>query len=103
MNSSYNHVHANSRDVTNSVIVIACSILQISTASVPIDLTECGDTKGCMVYPMGCLPGDCQVAVTYKTHHDGVDFEAMAPQIGYLTFAISEDKSMVSFCIMYYA
>ncbi|CAL1529178.1 unnamed protein product [Lymnaea stagnalis] len=62
----------------------------------PIDWSECGDTKGCLLYPRYCTGDDCKVGVSYRlnTTDSTARFELMGKVDGYLSLGFSHDMIM---------
>ncbi len=61
------------------------------------DLSECGKSMGCFIYPSSCTGNDCRFAVSYKYQPvtDSFDFAMMGAKYDYISFGISEDVKMV--------
>ena len=63
-----------------------------------ISLSECGDTKGCVLYPRHCTGHDCLAAVTYTYSqvNDNFRFEMLSSaNHNYISLALSADEVMV--------
>lgn len=60
----------------------------------PLDLQACGKSKGCILYPRGCKPVDCEVAVAFSSEENGVEFEISAASAGFVSLGISADRRM---------
>ena len=59
-------------------------------------LDGCGKTKGCVLFPNYCSGSACTYVIMYQEVADGIHFEIKAKSNGYVTWAISDDKLMVS-------
>lgn len=59
-----------------------------------LDLSGCGDTKGCYTRPSDCTE-DCDLAVTWIPNGNGFDFE-MSSKADYVALGFSQDESMVN-------
>ncbi|XP_064625176.1 ferric-chelate reductase 1-like [Lineus longissimus] len=69
----------------------------LSTVSLnfaPIDMKECGKTKGCLLYPRTCSGENCEYGVTYKDEGDTILFEMFGITDGYISLGMSYDKLM---------
>lgn len=65
-----------------------------STNFSDIDWSECGKTKGCLMYPRQCLGSDCYAGVTYSKGAEGYTFEMFAEGEGYVSVGFSYDQKM---------
>ncbi|KAI8783208.1 ferric-chelate reductase 1 [Biomphalaria glabrata] len=69
----------------------------ISPAMTLINWDECGETKGCLLYPRYCSGADnCKAGLTYKmnTNDSTISFEMMAKAEGYVSMGLSHDALM---------
>lgn len=67
----------------------------VHLASGSIDLSGCGDTKGCYRSPKGCAEPACDIAVTWQDQGNIIEFEMSADTDGWVAVGFSEDKKMV--------
>lgn len=73
----------------------AVIFFQLSPVFELIDWSECGESKGCFLYPRTCTGHDCYVAVTYKVVNGSVEFEMVGSRQGYVSVGFSHDRKMV--------
>jgi len=69
-----------------------------------IDVSGCGETKGCFQTPEGCDAASCEFLLTWTAAgDDSVFFEMSAPvdsQNSYVAFGLSQDALMVTFLFL---
>ena len=61
-----------------------------------VDWNECGQTKGCFLYPRLCSGSDCKAAVTYQPKGDKFVIELYVSSASYISVGFSDDVMMVS-------
>ncbi|KAH9502426.1 hypothetical protein Btru_075655 [Bulinus truncatus] len=68
----------------------------ISPAVIPVNWDDCGQSKGCLLYPRYCSGDDCKAAVSYQMNStdNTVTFEMMARTDGYVSLGLSRDRIM---------
>ena len=62
-----------------------------------LELSTCGEDKGCFLYPRYCSGPDCVAAVSYRQEGDHFRFELTAKDATYVSVGFSDDARMVSF------
>lgn len=66
-----------------------------SKPGIPINLSDCYKTKGCIRRPINCKDEKtCKKIVTWKERNDEIDFEFMSKK-DYLALGLSYDRKMV--------
>jgi len=83
--------------ITAVIAVCVTAILQTCGAQ-DIDLSECGESKGCFRHPAECDAASCEFLLTWKEDGDDVGFEMSAPvdsSDSYVAFGLSQDARMV--------
>lgn len=70
-------------------------LLKVSTSFPVIDLDDCGESKGCLLWPNHCSGNDCLAAVTHSRMNDQIHFEMKARAEGYVSVGFSYDQFMV--------
>ncbi|XP_012942585.1 putative ferric-chelate reductase 1 homolog [Aplysia californica] len=73
--------------------------IPLQTNITDIDLSSCGESKGCFLYPRHCSDTDCLAAVTYEYREDTKDvrmelYTDAADIFNYISVALSEDTLM---------
>ena len=89
--------------LTVSICLSIIAILQTCGAHV-IDVSGCGESKGCFRNPEGCDAASCEYLLTWREDGDNVRFEMSAPvdsAHSYVAFALSHDKLMVMHHFLY--
>nr|KAG5704098.1 hypothetical protein BaRGS_017602 [Batillaria attramentaria] len=59
-----------------------------------LDLSTCGSSKGCFLWPRYCSGSDCKAATTFWQDGDHFRFELMATGATYVGIGISDDVKM---------
>ncbi|KAK7493237.1 hypothetical protein BaRGS_00015574, partial [Batillaria attramentaria] len=59
-----------------------------------VDLSTCGSTKGCFLYPRYCSGSNCKAAATYWEDGDYFRFELTAEDSTYVSIGFSDDVLM---------
>ena len=83
-----------------------CVIFILHTcAAQDIDLSGCGQSKGCFREPVNCVAADCELLLTWSAAgSDAVRFEMMASVVSsssWVAFGLSEDEKMVGLANTY--
>ncbi|CAG5123822.1 unnamed protein product, partial [Candidula unifasciata] len=80
----------------------------VSATVAPIDWSQCGDTKGCLLYPTYCNGENCKAAVSYVVNETAgmATFELMVRGEEYVALGFSDDVIMgddqtISCCSVY--
>jgi len=84
---------------TASILLCIVSVVVRTCRAQDIDISGCGQTKGCFRYPDGCNASACEFLLTWKDGgNDAVTFEMSAPvqsQTPWVAFGLSQDDQMV--------
>jgi len=87
-------------DVCLRLSVVAVLMLVHTCGGLDIDVSGCGQSKGCFQSPDGCDAASCNFLLTWKdSGSDSVLFEMSAPvesRPPYVAFGLSQDDNMVT-------
>ncbi len=61
----------------------------------PINVADCGNTKGCYRNPPECEEPACDIIVAWENRENSIVFEMSADSDGWVALALSHDKKMV--------
>lgn len=77
--------------------LIFCQTPVVSKTLLPLDWKECGESKGCLLYPGYCKGNNCKSAVSFlvDTSNDTITFELMVQEAKYVSLGFSPDMTMV--------
>src|SRR5688572_23080614 len=94
----------NSAGAMFSVLVLSFSALShVVVADSLVTTDGCGQSKGCLHYPVNCVSPNCDLLATWKNSsmNGYMDFELMAKTPGWVALGLSYNTLMVRNVIIF--